>query len=98
MGRSIFSSMMPPMSGVPTQQMMTGGTAIGPVQKVQMVMQAMTNPAAFVKQQFPDIPDDMMNDPNRIMQYLQQTRGISNQDIQQIQSQVQQGGGTPWQR
>jgi len=47
------------------------------------LLQAMQNPAAFVKQQFPDIPDQIANDPNQILGYLQRTRGISNQQIQQ---------------
>ena len=95
MGRSIFSSMMPQP---PLQTPQQPQTPMNPMQKIQMVMQAMANPAGFVKQQFPDIPDDMLNDPNRIMQYLQQTRGISNQDIQQVKAQIQQGGANQWPR
>ena len=53
-------------------------------QKVNQIMQTMQNPAAFVKQQFPDIPDNILNDPNQILQYLQQTRNISNEQIQQL--------------
>ena len=59
-----------------------------PMQKVQYIMQALTNPAAFVRQALPDIPAEISNDPNRILQYLQQTRGISNEQIQQIASQI----------
>ena len=58
-----------------------------PIQKAQYIMQALTNPAAFVKQHFPDVPDQIANDPNQILQYLQQTRGISNQQLQQIMNQ-----------
>lgn len=76
MGRSIFSSMMPQQ---PLQPPM-----MNPMQKMQMVMQAMKNPAAFVKQQFPDIPDSIANDPNQIIQYLQQTRGITNDQLNQL--------------
>lgn len=53
-------------------------------QRVNQIMQTMQNPAAFVKQQFPDIPDNILNDPNQILQYLQQTRNISNAQLQQI--------------
>ena len=53
-----------------------------------MVMQAMRNPVAFVRQAFPDIPDNIQNDPGQILGYLQQTRGISDQQIQQIQAQM----------
>ena len=76
----------------PLYQMMVGGGMGQPVppqpfqnplQRMQMIMQAMQNPAAFVRQQFPDIPSQIMNDPNQILSYLQQTRGITNQQIQQ---------------
>lgn len=61
---------------------------MSPFQKVSMAMQAMQNPAKFVKQAIPDLPDEIANDPNRILNYLQQTRGVTNQDIQQIMQQV----------
>ena len=54
---------------------------------LQRALQAMSNPAMFVKQMFPDIPAYMQNDPNQILQYLQQTRNISNNDIQNILTQ-----------
>lgn len=97
MGRSIFESMNPsPVSATPqapAQQMMPGaGQFLNPFQRMQQVMSAMNNAPAFLKQRFPDIPDEIMNDPSRILQYLQQTRGITNEDIQRIQ------GGIPWQR
>jgi len=57
---------------------------INAYQKVNQIMQSMQNPAAFVKQQFPDIPENILNDPNQILQYLQQTRNISNEQIQQM--------------
>ena len=53
-------------------------------QKVNQIMQSMQNPVAFVKQQFPDIPENILNDPNQVLQYLQQTRNISNEQIQQM--------------
>lgn len=59
-----------------------------PVQKMQYIMQAMTNPAAFVKRAFPDIPDGIQNDPNQILNYLQQSRGISDQQIQALANQM----------
>lgn len=55
-----------------------------PLQRLQMIQQAMQNPAAFVKERFPDIPDQIMNNPNQILQYIQQSRGISNQQINQL--------------
>ena len=83
-------------SGMQTQQnsMMSGGPKFAnPVQKMQYILQAMQNPAAFVKQHFPDIPNEISNDPNRILQYIQQTRGISNEQINQIAQQIPGKGG-----
>lgn len=57
-----------------------------PIQRMQYIMQAMQNPAAFVRQAIPDIPHEISNDPNQILTYLQRTRGISNEQIQQIAS------------
>jgi len=72
--------MQPSMSGAPQ--------FANPMQKMQYILQAMRNPAAFVKQHIPDIPDAIQNDPNQILQYLQQTRGITNEQIQQIAQQI----------
>ena len=69
---------------VPIMQQPSGMTFQNPMQKMQYIMNAMTNPAAFAKQQFPDIPENIQNDPNEILRYLQRTRGISDQQIQQI--------------
>ena len=57
-----------------------------PMQKMAAMMQAMQNPAAFVRRQFPDIPDNIANDPTQILAYLQRTRGISNDQINQLMS------------
>ena len=67
------------------QQLMGGMAQQAPQMQSNMM-------SAFLKQKFPDIPDQIMNDPNQILNYLQQTRGISNQDIQNVQSQMVQGG------
>ena len=58
-----------------------------PMQRMMSFMQAMQNPAQFVKQHIPDLPSDIENNPNQILQYLQKTRGISNQQIQQLVNQ-----------
>lgn len=57
-------------------------------QKMQQVMQVMQNPIAFLKQRFPDIPANIQNDPNQILQYLQQTRGITNDQVQQTMNSI----------
>lgn len=65
-------------------KMSSGSFFRNPVQKMNYIMQAMQNPAAFVRQHFPDIPDSIANNPGQILSYLQQTRGISDQQIQQL--------------
>ena len=43
---------------------------------------AMHNPQAFAMQAFSDVPREMWSDPARALQYIQQTRGLSQADIQ----------------
>lgn len=62
-----------------------------PIQKVNYILRTLTNPAAFVKQQFPDVPDNILNSGNseQILGYIQQTRGIDNNQLRQILGQFQ---------
>ena len=83
-GRSIFEQMAAINSPM-MQNNMSSMQFANPAQKVMYILQAMTNPAQFVKQTFPDIPEQIQNDPNQILQYLRQTRGITDQQIQQAQ-------------
>ena len=69
---------------MPQQPQMSGMMFQNPMQRMQYIMNAMTNPAVFARQQFPDIPENIQNNPNEILSYLQKTRGISDQQIQQI--------------
>ena len=61
---------------------------MNPMQRVNQVMQAMHNPMQVIMQAFPDIPAYTQNNPNQILQYLQQTRHISNEQIQNIMNQI----------
>ena len=78
----------------PLYNMLMGSNAppqqglINPIQRANAIYQAMRNPAAFVQQALPDLPPEIANDPNRILQWLQQTRGISNEQIQQVARQI----------
>lgn len=81
----------------PLCQMMNGSMSTAqpmmpqnPMQRMSFLMQAMQNPSQFVKQAFPDIPDNISNNPGQILQYLQQTRGITNQQVQQTMNQIPQ--------
>lgn len=96
MSQSIFQAAglgMPPVQPSPTPQHMSGSPVMTPIQRAAFVMQAMTNTAAFVKQQFPDIPNEIVNNPQEIFNYLQRTRGISQADIQKAQAENPFGGG-----
>lgn len=81
------------------QQMMGGGQAapapsfggmggMNPMQRMSAMMQAMQNPMAFVSRAFPDIPEGIRHDPRQILSYLQQSRGISDAQIQAIRQQM----------
>lgn len=71
----------------PLYQMFSGMMNNMPQNPMQRAIQAMINPAGFVRQVFPDIPAQIQNDPNQILSYLQQTRNITNNDIQNLVSQ-----------
>lgn len=68
------------VSGIPQFQ--------NPVQKMSYIMQAMQNPGQFVREHVSGIPDQIAGDPNQILRLMQQSWGISNQQVQQIASQV----------
>jgi hypothetical protein len=61
-----------------------------PMARFAQMMQAMQNPAAFVRQQIPNLPQEIANNPVAILNYMQQNMGVTNQDIQQAQQMAQQ--------
>lgn len=61
-----------------------------PAERMQAVVQAMQNPFGYLRQVFPDIPAYMANNPGQIMQYLQRTRNISQEDIRATVNQISQ--------
>ena len=75
------------MGGMPQQAMRSTPMFQNPMQKMAYMMRAMQNPAAFVKNAFPDIPNEIQNDPIQILGYLQRTRGITDQDIKNVTQQ-----------
>ena len=88
MANPLYSMLMG--GGTPPVQQQTpmAQPYMSPIQNANAIYQAMRNPAQFVRQAIPDLPPDISNDPNRILQYLQQTRGITNEQIQQIASMI----------
>ena len=75
--------------GAPTSQAIP--QRMNPMQQAQYIMNAMRNPAAFVQEQFPDVPENLRNNPGAVLNYLAQTRG--NQFIQQMQQVSGMQGG-----
>lgn len=69
--------------GMQTPMMPQQGGA-NPFAMAAAISQAMRNPAAFARQAFSDVPADMWNDPAKALQYIQQTRGLSNADVQNL--------------
>ena len=72
---------------LPQQQQSYAPVFQNPLQMAQYIFQAMRNPVEFAKQQFPDLPDDIAYDSNKVLQYIQRTRGLSNNQLTQILSQ-----------
>jgi len=70
----------------PQQQPISGAARFqNPMQRYQFIMNAMTNPVAFIKEQFPDVPENIQNNPTAILNYLQRTRGNAfTQQMQQV--------------
>ena len=76
-----------PVNPQPVNPQPVNPQAMNPIQKLQYAYQAMMNPQQFVRQAFPDIPAEIQNNPNQILNYLQQTRNISNGQINQLVNQ-----------
>lgn len=74
------------INGAPPPVQYSGGVQFAnPMQKMNYIMQAMTNPAAFIRQQFPDIPEEVLNGgPNQVGNYLQSRLGAPNPQLQQL--------------
>lgn len=85
----LFNMLMGNQSGMqqmqPAQPQQMPST---PVSRANAIYQAMMNPAAFVRQAIPDLPPQIANDPNQILQYLQQTGRVTPQQIQQVANSI----------
>ena len=70
--------------------MSAGPQFVNPMQKMQYILQAMRNPAAFVKQHLPNIPEDAYKDPsgNGVLQYMMNNMGVTQQDISNAANQI----------
>lgn len=72
------NAMTPPMRQ-PMQ--MSGNPVMNILMEASRMYQNMQNPLAFVNQYFPNVPENYRNDPDKILQYLQQTGMITPQQI-----------------
>lgn len=76
------------INGQATQMSQQGPATPSPQMNQQNLMgaiaNAMRNPQAFAMQAFPDVPREMWNNPAQALQYIQQTRNISQADIQNM--------------
>lgn len=72
----------PAVSGIPQ--------FVNPMQKMSYIMQAMRNPAQFVRQHLNGVPEQAFNDPtgNAVLQYMQQHMGVTQQDVQNAASKI----------
>lgn len=85
----LFNMLMGSQSGMPQMQpAQSQQMPVTPVSRANAIYQAMMNPAAFVRQAIPDLPPEISNDPNRILQYLQQTGRVTPQQIQQVANSI----------
>lgn len=81
---SMLMNQQQPVQQYPAMQMPAFSN---PIQKMNYMVQALKDPVHFVLQQFPDIPENIVNDPNQVLQYIQRTRNISNDQISRIVNQ-----------
>ena len=85
MGRSILGAFGIGAPQTPQAQPQNGVMRfMGAMQQAQQIMQSGQNPAVIAKQFFPDIPDEVMNSPDQVLSYIQQSRGIDSGAIQQL--------------
>lgn len=84
----LFNMLMGNQSGMQPTQPQQMPIANTPVSRANAIYQAMMNPAAFVRQAIPDLPPQISNDPNQILQYLQQTGRVTQEQIQQVANSI----------
>lgn len=63
-----------------------------PMQRMGYIMQAMRNPAQFVREHVSGIPESAFSDPtgNSVLNFMQQNMGVTRQDIMNAENQMQQ--------
>lgn len=74
--------------GQPAAPAMGGpfGAVQGVMQRARQIAQSFQNPQQMVQQFFPDAPEEMRNDPEQLVGWLQQTGKVNPQMIQMARS------------
>lgn len=62
----------------------------GVMDRAMQIAQSIQNPQQFVSKYLPGIPQEIANDPNQIINWLQQTGRVSPQQIQMVQQVMKQ--------
>lgn len=57
---------------------------MNPMGMMGQISQAMQNPQSYAMQAFQDVPREMWNNPQQALQYIMQTRGLTQADIQRM--------------
>lgn len=66
----------------PTQPMRQ--MPMNPVGMMGQLSQAMQNPMSYAMQAFQDVPREMWSNPQQALQYIMQTRGLTQADVQNM--------------
>lgn len=69
------------MMGAMQPPAMAGNPVLMLLQKATQIYQSTQNPQAFINQYFPDVPSNYRNNPDQLLQYLQQTWRVTPQQI-----------------
>lgn len=64
----------------------------GPIEFMNMVQQFKSNPMGFILQRRLNVPAEIANDPNAILNHLLQTRQISQAQVNFAYQKLQNGG------
>lgn len=64
-----------------------------PANIVQMLQQFKSNPAQYFMQKRWNVPQNMMNDPNAIVQHLLSTNQVSQEQVNRAYQMARQFGG-----
>lgn len=51
------------------------------VQRAAEIYQTVVNPQSFMQQYFPNVPNNYRNNPDQLLQYLQQTGSVTPQQL-----------------